>query len=515
MNVALIYVNEDIEAFGLRCISSTLKKAGHQTKLILLKSKEDRYSGKTLAEVADCIRGCELAGIGCFSRASDKTIQVLDAIRPLVRMTVWGGIHATLNPGECAKHADIVCRGEGEGFMLDLVDRLEKGKPWGDILNAAFYKNGKLVMNVIRPLISDLDKLPIMDFGSENEYRLQDRHLARIDPATDRADMVSFNGTRGCDFFCTYCSNAKLKELYFAEKRYARKLSVEEYIHRLEELKRIFPGVKCFNLYDEDFCARKPEEIKQFTDAYAKRIGVPFECMVSPVMLNQEKMDCLVEAGLWRINMGIESGSERTKKEVYNRHMSNDKVMAAARAINRHPHVIPYYFFIIGNPYETAEDLLATIRFIRDLPYAFFLRTYNLIFFPGTLLYDAAVRDGLIAGIEDSGYDLDFLSGLKYSRHLWKKKNLYLNGLLYLMDGQVGRQRLEFVPRSWVNFLIRPEIIDYNEKHQGWIKGLIRFKISVFNVRHTIASLIKSWLKDPTSVYHIKKKLTEGFKRSK
>jgi len=514
MNVALIYVDEDFKAFGLRCISSMLKKAGHPTRLILLKSKDDRYSGETLADVADCVRGCGLAGISCFSRASDKAIQVLDAVRPLVRNTVWGGIHATLNPGECAKHADVVCRGEGEGFMIDLVDRLEKGESWRDIPNAAFYENGNLMLNAIRPMIADLDELPMMDFGSGDEYHLQDRHLVRIDPATDRSDMVSFNGTRGCDFFCTYCSNSKLKELYSAKGRYARRLSVGEYIRQLEELKRIFPGVKCFELFDEDFCARRPEEIRQFADEYTERIGIPFECMVSPLMMNREKMDSMVQAGLWRINMGIESGSERTKKEVYNRHMSNDRVMEAARIINGHPHVVPVYFFIIGNPYETAEDLLATIRFIRDLPYPFFLRTYNLVFFPGTLLYDSAVRDGLIGGIEDSGYDLDFLSGLKYSRHAWKKKNLYLNGLLYLMSGQVGRRRLEFVPRAWVDFLIRPGIVAHNEKHQAWIKGLIRFKISTFKVRHIAAGLVKSWFNDPTSVYHIKEKLKAGLKLS-
>jgi radical SAM superfamily enzyme YgiQ (UPF0313 family) len=513
MDVALIYVDEDFKAFGLRCISSTLKKAGHRTRLILLKSKEDRYSKKTLAEIADCVRGCELAGISCLSRASGKAVQVLDAIRPLVGKTAWGGIYATLAPGQCAEHADVVCRGEGEGFILDFVDKLEKGEPWQDIPNAAYFENGDLKLNAIRPMIPDLDVLPMMDFGSGDEYHLEDGHLVRIDPATVKSDMVSFNGTRGCDFFCTYCSNAKQRELYGTRGRYARRLSIGEYIRQLEELKRIFPGVKCFNLYDEDFFARNTGEIAQFADAYTERIGLPFECMVSPVMLNREKMECLVKAGLWRINMGIESGSERTKKEVYNRHMSNDRVMEAARIINRHPHVIPVYFFIIGNPYETSEDLLATIRFIRDLPQPFFLRTYNLVFFLGSLLYDSAVRDGLIAGIEDSGYDLDFLSGLNYGRHAWKKKNLYLNGLLYLMSGQIGRRRLEFVPRAWVDFLIQPGVVAFNDKHEGLIKGLIRFKTSAFKVRHAAASLVKSWLEDPTSVYHIKEKLTGGLKK--
>jgi radical SAM superfamily enzyme YgiQ (UPF0313 family) len=43
------------------------------------------------------------------------------------KRTVWGGIHPTINPEECAQYADVICRVEGEGFMLDLLRRLELG----------------------------------------------------------------------------------------------------------------------------------------------------------------------------------------------------------------------------------------------------------------------------------------------------------------------------------------------------------------------------------------------------
>lgn len=43
--------------------------------------------------------------------------------------------------------------------------------------------------------------------------------------------------------------------------------------------------------------------------------------------------------------------------------MTNAQVLRAAKIINRHPHVIPYYFLIIRNPCEKEQDLIETIRF--------------------------------------------------------------------------------------------------------------------------------------------------------
>jgi anaerobic magnesium-protoporphyrin IX monomethyl ester cyclase len=91
--------------------------------------------------------------------------------------------------------------------------------------------------------------------------------------------------------------------------------------------------------------------------------------------------------------VGVESGSDRTKKEGFKRPMTNAQVLRAAKIINRHPHVIPYYFLIIGNPCEREQDLIETIRFLGELPAPYFLRTYNLVFLPNTLLYEMAVAD--------------------------------------------------------------------------------------------------------------------------
>jgi radical SAM superfamily enzyme YgiQ (UPF0313 family) len=113
MKVALIDVDAHVEAFGIRSLSASLKEAGHPTRLILMKSEAPCYTGRVLDEARQLATFADVIGISCFSRASAKAVQVLEHLRPLGKIRVWGGVHATLNPKTCAKHADVVCLGEG------------------------------------------------------------------------------------------------------------------------------------------------------------------------------------------------------------------------------------------------------------------------------------------------------------------------------------------------------------------------------------------------------------------
>src|ERR1019366_8478813 len=201
------------------------------------------------------------------------------------------------------------------------------------------------------------------------------------------------------------------------------------------------------------------EEVREFAELYRRDVGLPLDCMVSPPRVADEKLRLMSAAGLWRISLGVESGSERTKKEVFDRPIPNEKVLQASRTIQNYPSVAPCYFFIIGNPYEEKEDLLDTLRLMARLAYPYYTNIYNLVFFPGSELFDRAVRDGIIAGAQDSGFELHFRAGLKYRKHAWKHKNLYLNGLLFLTEGKVTRRRLGLLPRMMIPFLTRPGVI--------------------------------------------------------
>ena len=279
-------------------------------------------------------------------------------------------------------------------MIADLVECLESRRDWRGISNAAYAKDGVLVRNPIRPLVGNMDELPPLDFSCADEFHLEDGALVRKTDLTELAkEEIPFVSSRGCVFRCTYCCNAKLKKVYDGAGYYVRKHSVAECIERVATLRQgHFPKAKYVFFVDDDFLDRKTAELQEFAENFPRKVGLPFECNVSPLRVNPERIEALVKAGVWRIRMGVESGSERTKREVYDRAMPNAAVERASQVLARHPQVVRAYYFIIGNPFEEREDLLETIRLILRLPAPYFVQAFNLIFFPGSTLYDRGVE---------------------------------------------------------------------------------------------------------------------------
>ena len=202
---------------------------------------------------------------------------------------------------------------------------------------------------------------------------------------------------RGCPHKCSYCINDAVKNLY-GPKGYLRWRSVEHVISELRWVKQHLPFVNFIWISDDAFFSRPLKDIQSFCDAYQKDIGFPFSCLASPLTMSQEKMDCLVNAGLIYIQMGIQSGSARIQ-ELFNRKAMNNTVMlSAAHIIHQYRDRIhpPSYDFILDVPYETVMDKIESLRLIAQLPKPFRLQPFSLVLYPGTHLYKMAKADGLI-----------------------------------------------------------------------------------------------------------------------
>jgi anaerobic magnesium-protoporphyrin IX monomethyl ester cyclase len=514
MNIGLLSTDADRWGLGVRLLSAILKKAGHSTRLVFLDSEEASYPSSVLEETRRILRGCELIGVSCLSRGASRAVCVLEALRSLKKLVVWGGLHATLNPEFCAKSADIICRGEGEGFLIELIRRLETGDKWEDIENAGYLKDGEFLVNPVRPPFENLDDLPVFDYDRSDEYHLIAGRVVRISPSFNITSegQIYFIGSRGCAFHCTYCCNRKLKELYRGKGQYIRRMSISNYVAQLETIyRKHFPNGRDFFFLDEDFFARNVTELREFSKIYPERVGIPFECCASPPFVTEEKMALLAEAGLWRIRIGVETGSERTKEEIYDRPISNRAVENAARIVSKYPQIVPCYFFIIANPYETRNDIIDTFNLMKRLDGPYYAQMFNLVFFPGSTLYDRAIQDGIITGMQDSGYDLHFRRGLRYENHKWKKRNLYLNSLLFMAEGKVTDIRLGLLPRWLLPLLISPKIIQYCDQHQIISRTVIALKYHALSWRAGLGGILKARIKNPGGIYnlalYIKKKL--------
>jgi hypothetical protein len=266
-------------------------------------------------------------------------------------------------------------------------------------------------------------------------------------------------------------------------------------------MKRLFPAAHDFYFTDEDFFARSVEDMRALAEAYPSEVGVPFEVMASPRQITDEKVALATKAGMWRVDVGLESGSERTRKEVFNRYVDDETQLGAARAINRQERVVAYYFLILGNPYEEREDLIDGVRLLQRMPRPFFLRAYNLVFLPGTELFRRACADGIIKGIDDSAFDLDFLAGFDYKKHDWKRKNLYLNALMALMVGKSTRWHMGYVPRALVPALTSERVVAFCDRHPRIGEAIVSQANSGAKVRQAALTVVGKVLPDRRIAY--------------
>ena len=86
--------------------------------------------------------------------------------------------------------------------MLELVEKIRMREDWQGIANAAYKQNGRLMANDLRPLASNLDELPVIDFSREDEFHLKEGEFIQADMAYDATEPIMFTGSRGCAFHC-------------------------------------------------------------------------------------------------------------------------------------------------------------------------------------------------------------------------------------------------------------------------------------------------------------------------
>ena len=298
MNITLISLYSTPMPIGLRCVSSCLKMAGHNVRLVSIPREiknthkgsvfntfpekiGEEYDKKTINELLELSKESDLIGISLSTNFFEDAAQVTKALKEQLKIPiVWGGIHPTVSPEECLEYADIVCRGEGEEAMTELAKKIEKKEDYRGVKNLCFKdQKGNVVINPVRPLIQNLDSIPFQDFDFKNQYIITEGKSHKFDKEAifnkRSASVYQIMFTRGCPFGCTYCCNNFLNNLYSGQKIF-RKRSIDNIIKELKTVKNNLSFVRFISFVDDNFLGLSLDEIKKFSEKYKKEIKTPW-----------------------------------------------------------------------------------------------------------------------------------------------------------------------------------------------------------------------------------------------
>jgi radical SAM superfamily enzyme YgiQ (UPF0313 family) len=218
-------------------------------------------------------------------------------------------------------------------------------------------------------------------------------------PAWDLVPLKSYNlplvnrpytlveTSRGCPYSCDFCVAPIHQGHKFRER------SAKAIVDEIERGYREF-GIDFFYLWGDTVTLN----VKTFTafcdELIARNLPIQWfgnaraDNLTDPAFVHR-----LRKAGCWMLAMGIETESEDIRKDMVKR-LDRQKIQAAIVNM-RDAGIRSFAFFIFGYPGETASTINQTIDYAIELD-PDFANFYPAVPYPGTELYQKAVKDGLL-----------------------------------------------------------------------------------------------------------------------
>lgn len=296
---------------------------------------------------------------------------------------LWGGMHPTIYPEQTLAKStiDFVIKGEGEPAIRRFAEVLrQRSGDFGKVPGLYWKKNGRVHST---PLADpyELDESPKIpwDLVAVEEYISPTQFLY---PGIRR--LLPFQGSRGCPFKCTFCSEPVLTRKY-------RMMSPEKMVEECWEMvQRYRLDHICF--FDEEFFVHR-----KWATSVAEIIGGQFSWCAQTRSADLLRVDLkkMEKCGLMVVAPGLESGSDRILKFIKKNETVKEYVEANRRLAETG--IFAQYNFIIGYPSETREELNQTIdlilQLLRENDHALVNQLSPLTPLPGTELLRQVVRD--------------------------------------------------------------------------------------------------------------------------
>jgi radical SAM superfamily enzyme YgiQ (UPF0313 family) len=389
----VVYDNESyIHWFpqGIASISAVLRQAGHQ--VVIYNQDVHHYPDAHLTETLgnehfDVVGVGIIAGYYQYRRLLSLSRAINAAKnRPYY---VLGGHGPSPEPEYFLRKtwADAVVIGEGEETILDLLEALGSRRSLETVPGIAFRDGDRVVVNKRRPLITDVDTVPLpaYDLFPINYYRLL------RDPNCSVTDFVMPILTgRGCTFRCTFC--------YRMDEGF-RPRSNEAIIEEIRFLQRNYL-ITYFGFSDELLMSSVQRTTSLCEDFLRSGLKFKWACNGRLNYARRELLELMKRAGCVFINYGIEAMDDQVLKKMHKGLTVKQIVRGVDETLEAG--ISPGLNIIFGNLGDNLETLRKSVEFLLKYDDGAQMRTIRPVTpYPGSELYYYAIRNGLLKDVEE------------------------------------------------------------------------------------------------------------------
>jgi radical SAM superfamily enzyme YgiQ (UPF0313 family) len=147
-------------------------------------------------------------------------------------------------------------------------------------------------------------------------------------------------------------------------------------------------------IFLDDTFTHPPAWIREFLPLYEQRLQTPFSAHARVDTVTPDLIRSLARAGCRHVVFGVESGSERVRKTILGRPLTDERIREAF-AMTQEAGLLTTANYMMGLPGETRADVDQTLAFNRSLgpdDFGFFV----YVPYPGTPLADMCQEKGYL-----------------------------------------------------------------------------------------------------------------------
>lgn len=384
-------------------LMGALEQAGYAARMVDLNlfvptSALDEHEFYTNRIAEEIVNEQTLVGFSCLTTAHFPFFRAASARLktrfPGIRIAI-GGCHSSLFARDILDHCpdiDYIGIGESEEQIVQLVAGLDsdwinfqpdiEAFAWRDL-------GGHVCLNERKVFNKDLDSIYHPAWQSVDFTRYYRDHSNWHNPKGHEIKIsIPIQTSRSCPFSCNFCSSIEVNG------RGYRCRSASSIVDEIEFHVDHFDH-RYFGFVDDNLTVSKKHILSIMNEIVRRHLDIQFESFSGYhiATLDEEMVSALVAGGCVYTLMPIEHGNERMRNQIIGKRLPTEKIFQVVDMYRRFD-VLIRAIFIMGFPEDSDETLTDTLAMIEQM-HVDLIDVFTLIPYPGTRVFDQAMRDNL------------------------------------------------------------------------------------------------------------------------